>query len=273
MTVAKRQRRHRSSPPVPATLDARAFATPILPRRPPFVCANVTLGRQRRLSSGASPGWDTCSLGSPEGTTWTIRRRATPFPDAGFENTRLGKSDCDSSQRAPAGRSLRLREALEWARERELHRQVSGIRRERWTFTLRACRTDFHGYASLPCAGRTVTSVRGSLGSCQASRDLGSPLRYNGLRYNGLEVCLRKLWRGPDRLGRVAGARMQTRESILHRSRRSAAAPRWSRACKQRLQKRGSQKRGLQAPFAEVARERHPGDDSTSPRCEALGAR
>jgi hypothetical protein len=62
----------------------------------------------------------------------------------------------------------------EQAVERQVpKRQVSGTRRERrggWTFTLGACQADFTGPASLPRPEPTVTSVRGSLGSCQGER-------------------------------------------------------------------------------------------------------
>jgi hypothetical protein len=39
-----------------------------------------------------------------------------------------------------------------------------------WTFTLGTCRTDFPRFASLPRSMCTVTSVRGSLGSCQGEK-------------------------------------------------------------------------------------------------------
>jgi hypothetical protein len=43
-------------------------------------------------------------------------------------------------------------------------------RRGGWTFTLGTCRTDFPRFACLPRSRCTVTSVRGSLGSCQGEK-------------------------------------------------------------------------------------------------------
>lgn len=51
--------------------------------------------------------------------------------------------------------------------------QVSCLRQEQrggWTFTLGTCQCDFRESACLLCPGPTVTSMKGSLGSCQSEQ-------------------------------------------------------------------------------------------------------
>jgi hypothetical protein len=147
----------------------------------------------------------------------------------------------------------------------------SGVeRRGGWTFTLGTCRTDFPRFACLPRSRCTVTSVRGSLGSCQGEkrswlslflRRAGAPTR--AIFWSARSACsfqdqsrvfVPKLGRAPY-IG-AGGARQ-----MLDRGGLGGASP------------DSQYPRRRQRPFIATVRERHERHEPMSPPREELGAR
>jgi hypothetical protein len=167
-------------------------------------------------------------------------------------------------------------------------------RRSGWTFTLGTCRTDFPRFASLPRSRCTVTSVRGSLGSCQGEKRswlsfifwragaptraifwrAGAPTRAIFWRAGG-PICRRA--RGPSRV-RSASFQDQSRVFVPKLGR----APYIGAGEARRMLDGGGlggassdsqYPRRRQRPFIGTVRERHERHEPMSPPRQELGAR
>jgi hypothetical protein len=154
-------------------------------------------------------------------------------------------------------------------------------RRGGWTFTLGTCRTDFPRFACLPRSRCTVTSVRGSLGSCQ------------GEKRSWLSLFLRRAGAPTRAIFWRAGAptraifwRARSASSFQDQSR--VFVPKLGRApyigaggARQMLDRGGldgaspdsQYPRRRQRPFIATVRERHERHEPMSPPREELGAR
>jgi hypothetical protein len=152
-------------------------------------------------------------------------------------------------------------------------------RRSGWTFTLGTCRTDFPRFASLPRSRCTVTSVRGSLGSCQGEKRSWLSFVFwragpNSRDFRRAGGSISRRARGPSRVP-SASFQDQSRVFVPKRGR----APYIGAGEARRMLDGGGfggassdsqYPRRRQRPFIGTVRERH---EPMSPPREELGAR
>jgi hypothetical protein len=170
-------------------------------------------------------------------------------------------------------------------------------RRGGWTFTLGTCRTVFPRFACLPRSMCTVTSVRGSLGSCQGerrpwltlfmARRRPNPRAFTARnRFNPRAFTARncfnpraRSWRaGAFRRARSASFQVQTRVLVPRLGRASyigadGARPLLGGGGLDGPASGSQYPRRRSCPFTSTVSDRHERDEPMSPAREELGAR
>jgi hypothetical protein len=237
-----------------AALEARTSASHAAR---PSSCSTRSCNTSVGLAAKEAAAKEVMSQGSPGGasveTHGPFADRRTSFESdvgdnaciegAHFEDTRFESTDGDDDMRS--GGILRS----------------GGAQRVGWTFTLGTCPTDFPWFACLPRSVCTVTSVRGSLGSCQGEQQpwltlsffgAGAPTRARSASLQAQSrVLVPKLGRAPY-IG-AGAARQILDKGCLEGTASDAQFP-----------------RRRQRPFTETVRERH---QPMSPPRKELGAR